>query len=151
MPTLFLQQIPIMCAPHPCRHRFYQHLPGPASEWDFGIVWGHAHSPDLVQWEHEEIALKPTPEGLDSAGCFSGCAAVDSDGSVVLLYTGVRLRQGAMDLPPPDQDLNLAYIESQLAAVAGELSLPLTFHSVSIGLGLRLCPYRPWPPPVVMN
>eukprot|EP00192_Tetraselmis_astigmatica_P024784 CAMPEP_0117660726 /NCGR_PEP_ID=MMETSP0804-20121206/7120_1 /TAXON_ID=1074897 /ORGANISM="Tetraselmis astigmatica, Strain CCMP880" /LENGTH=696 /DNA_ID=CAMNT_0005467471 /DNA_START=398 /DNA_END=2488 /DNA_ORIENTATION=+ len=106
-------------------HLFYQHLPGPTWQWDFGIVWGHSHSPDLVNWEHEEIALAPSQDGLDSGGCFSGCAVVDADGTPTLLYTGVRLRahQPESGLPPPNHDLGLPFIESQLAAVAADEKL----------------------------
>jgi len=51
---------------------------------------------------------------------------VDSDGTPVLLYTGVRLREVAekmMTLPSPEHDLQLPFIESQLAAIAVDESL----------------------------
>ena len=100
-------------------HVFYQHIPE-GCEWDFGIVWGHAISTDLVHWEHLPNALKPSPGGLDADGCFSGCAIVDTDGTPTILYTGVRLRSNPEcgPLPPPECDLNLPFIESQLCAVA---------------------------------
>ena len=40
--------------------RFYQHIIN-GCEWDFGIVWGHAVSRDMVHWEHLPPALMPTP------------------------------------------------------------------------------------------
>lgn len=97
--------------------RFYQHIPN-GCEWDFGIVWGHAVSRDLVTWEHLPIALSPTQGALDADGCFSGCALVDSDGTPTILYTGVRLRSNPECgvLPPADCDLNLPFIEAQLVA-----------------------------------
>jgi beta-fructofuranosidase len=56
---------------------------------------------------------------LDADGCFSGCATVDTDGTPIILYTGVRLRTNvdAQPLPPPECDLHLPFIEAQLYAV----------------------------------
>ena len=100
------------------RRRFYQYLPD-ACEWDFGIIWGHAYSEDLVHWEHLPPALVPSPEWVDADGCFSGCCVLREDGSPMILYTGVRLRSNheAGSLPPSDQDLGMVWIESQCAAV----------------------------------
>ncbi|KAI8462969.1 MAG: glycosyl hydrolase [Monoraphidium minutum] len=98
-------------------HLFYQHLQE-GCEWGFGLVWGHAVSSDLVQWQHLPHALEPTPGALDADGCFSGCATVDVDGRPIILYTGVRLRTNPAcgPLPPPERDLNLPFVESQIAA-----------------------------------
>lgn len=98
--------------------RFYQHIIN-GCEWDFGIVWGHAASSDLVHWEHMPPALLPTPGGADADGCFSGCCIVDEDGTPIILYTGVRLRSNpdCGPLPPAECDLNLPFIETQLAAI----------------------------------
>lgn len=68
---------------------FYQHVIG-SSSWDWGLVWGHASSSDLVKWTHEPIAIEPSNGGYDADGCWSGNTAVDTDGSVRMLYTGVR-------------------------------------------------------------
>ncbi|GFH22003.1 arabinanase/levansucrase/invertase [Haematococcus lacustris] len=75
---------------------------------------------DLVHWELLPHAIMPTEGTVDSAGCFSGCAAVDHDGSAALLYTGVRMRGSAAagPLPPPECDLGLPFIESQCLVVA---------------------------------
>ena len=72
-----------------------------------------------MTWHHLPPALVPSPGGHDADGCFSGCAAIDSDGLPVLLYTGVRLRSNAEagPPPPPEHDLQLPFVESQLAAV----------------------------------
>lgn len=102
-------------------HLFYQHLPE-GCEWAFGLVWGHAVSSDLVQWHHLPHALEPSPDALDADGCFSGCATVDTDGRPVILYTGVRLRAKLepSELPPSNFDLNLPFVESQIAAVPAD-------------------------------
>lgn len=67
-------------------HLFYQYNPEEA-QWGT-IVWGHASSKDLVFWEHEPIALRPTPGTPDADGIWSGCA-VEDESSVRLFYTGV--------------------------------------------------------------
>ncbi|GLC44182.1 Putative beta-Fructufuranosidase [Pleodorina starrii] len=99
-------------------HMFYQHVPGDGCTWQFGLVWAHAVSTDLVHWEHLPHAIVPTPGGLDADGCFSGCATLDDHGVPTILYTGVRLRSNELcgPLPPPECDLQLPFIESQCAA-----------------------------------
>jgi fructan beta-fructosidase len=42
-------------------HLFYQHHPG-NSKWG-PMHWGHAVSPDLVNWKHLPIALYPDEHG----------------------------------------------------------------------------------------
>jgi beta-fructofuranosidase len=67
-------------------HLFYQYNPhGP---FHGTIHWGHAVSDDLIHWRHLPIALTPTPNGPDHAGCWSGCA-IDHAGTPTLIYTGV--------------------------------------------------------------
>lgn len=65
-------------------HLYYQHNPG-APKWG-DIHWGHASSADLVHWQDEPIALRPSP-GHDQGGCFSGSFAL-VDGVPTLYYTG---------------------------------------------------------------
>ena len=67
-------------------HLFYQYFPyGP--RWGT-MHWGHAVSKDLVSWEHRGIALYPS-RYEDKNGCFSG-SAIENDGTMYLVYTGVR-------------------------------------------------------------
>jgi len=93
-------------------HLFYQLNPHAAVWGD--MHWGHAVSPDMIHWRHQQMALAPTPGGPDSEGCFSGSAVV-YDGRPAFIYTGV---QNA----PPDQatlrDGNDKLRETQLLATA---------------------------------
>lgn len=67
-------------------HLFYQYFPfGP--RWGT-MHWGHAVSRDLITWEHKGLALYPTVRA-DRNGCFSG-SAIENDGRLFLVYTGVR-------------------------------------------------------------
>ncbi|MGN1338798.1 MAG: glycoside hydrolase family 32 protein, partial [Oscillospiraceae bacterium] len=66
-------------------HLFYQHFPY-AARWG-RMHWGHAVSSDLMNWKHLDIALFPTKTD-DMDGCFSG-SAIEKDGAMHLLYTGV--------------------------------------------------------------
>lgn len=67
-------------------HLYYQYNP-------FGICWGcmhwgHATSKDMINWNHEDIALKYDNE-YDKDGCFSG-SAIEKDGKLHIFYTGVK-------------------------------------------------------------
>ena len=75
---------------HQPSHSFYQHLPGSA-QWGFNLVWGHSTSKDLVHWQLMEHAIEPTKGSVDNDGCFSGCAALDTDGTPCLLYSAVSV------------------------------------------------------------
>ncbi|HTS34583.1 MAG TPA: glycoside hydrolase family 32 protein [Candidatus Solibacter sp.] len=67
-------------------HMFHQYNPQ-AAVWG-NMNWAHATSPDLIHWQHEPIAISPTPDGYDRDGVFSGSAVLD-DGKPVMIYTGV--------------------------------------------------------------
>lgn len=66
-------------------HAFYQFHPY-SSEWG-PMHWGHAVSPDMVHWRHMPVALAPDSPWDEGGGCYSG-SAVESDGELVLMYTG---------------------------------------------------------------
>jgi len=68
-------------------HLFFQYYPysciwGP-------MHWGHALSSDLIHWEALPAALAPDSKN-DKGGCFSGCGIETEDGSLALVYTGVK-------------------------------------------------------------
>jgi beta-fructofuranosidase len=67
-------------------HMFHQYNPQ-AATWS-NMNWAHATSLDLIHWEHEPIALSPTPGGPDCDGVFSGSAVLDH-GKPTVIYTGV--------------------------------------------------------------
>ena len=68
-------------------HMFFQYNPNAAVWGD--MHWAHAVSPDMIHWRHLPVALRPTPGSDDADGCFTG-SAVDDQGSVTILYTGVK-------------------------------------------------------------
>ncbi len=53
-----------------------------------GHCWGHASSPDLLDWTIHPPALKPAEEEPE-VGIFSGGAFLDREGRPVLIYHGV--------------------------------------------------------------
>jgi beta-fructofuranosidase len=68
-------------------HMFFQYNPLGAT-WG-NMSWAHAVSPDMLHWTHLPVALKPTPGGPDSYGCFSG-SAIRVDKRVFAVYTATR-------------------------------------------------------------
>ena len=54
-----------------------------------GHCWGHASSPDLLNWTIHPPALVPNP-GDPDVGIFSGCALVNKEGIPTLVYYGVN-------------------------------------------------------------
>src|SRR4051812_2453707 len=67
-------------------HMFHQYNPQSAT-WG-NMNWAHATSPDMLHWQHEPIALSPTPGGPDADGVFSGSAVLDH-GTPTVIYTAV--------------------------------------------------------------
>ena len=89
-------------------HLFYQYFP---YEPRWGTMhWGHAISRDLVTWEHKGLALYPTTRA-DLNGCFSG-SAIEEDGKLYLVYTGVRYE--VVNPDDPHTCLNEQFEASQL-------------------------------------
>lgn len=56
-------------------HAYYQHYPN-KTIWSLPLVWGHATSKDLVDWDHQKIAI--SPEHSDE-GIYSGSIVIDHD------------------------------------------------------------------------
>lgn len=75
-------------------HLYYQYNPY-GSKWQ-NMTWGHSTSTDLVNWQHEPVAIRP--DGLGSV--FSGSSVVDHENTagfgkdaVVSLYTSAGTSQ----------------------------------------------------------
>jgi beta-fructofuranosidase len=99
-------------------HMFHQYNPQSAI-WG-NMNWAHATSPDMIHWQHDPIAISPTPGGPDQDGVFSGSAVLDN-GRPTVIYTGVA---------PPDSPLDATlrdgrhtWRETQCLAVAQDEDL----------------------------
>jgi beta-fructofuranosidase len=94
-------------------HMFHQYNPqGPV--WG-NMNWAHATSPDLIHWQHEPIAISPTPCGPDRDGVFSGSAILDH-GKPTVIYTAVA--PPATDAEATLRDGVHIWRETQCLAVA---------------------------------
>jgi beta-fructofuranosidase len=94
-------------------HMFHQYNPQ-AAVWG-NMNWAHATSPDMIHWQHEPIAISPTPGGPDRDGVFSGSAVLDN-GKPTMIYTGVA--PPASDAEATLRDGVHTWRETQCLAVA---------------------------------
>lgn len=94
-------------------HMFHQYNPE-AAVWG-NMNWAHATSPDLIHWQHDPIAISPTPNGPDRDGVFSGSAILDN-GRPTVIYTGVA--PPATDAAATLRDGHHTWQETQCLAVA---------------------------------
>ena len=54
--------------------------------------WAHATSPDMIHWQHEPVAIAPTPNGWDRDGVFSGSIVLDGYDADSDLYRSTAAR-----------------------------------------------------------
>jgi beta-fructofuranosidase len=94
-------------------HMFHQFNPTGAV-WG-NMNWAHATSVDMIHWQHEPIALSPTPHGSDRDGVFSGSAILDN-GKPTMIYTGVA--PPASDAQATLRDGVHTWQETQCLAIA---------------------------------
>jgi beta-fructofuranosidase len=99
-------------------HMFHQYNPQGAI-WG-NMNWAHATSPDMIHWQHEPIAISPTPGGPDQDGVFSGSAVLDN-GKPTVIYTGVAPPALAADITLDDG--HHKWRETQCLAVANDGNL----------------------------
>lgn len=99
-------------------HMFHQYNPD-AAVWG-NMHWAHATSPDLIHWQHEPIAISPTPNGPDRDGVFSGSAVLDH-GTPTVIYTAVAPPASAAEATL--RDGNHVWQETQCLAVAQDPDL----------------------------
>ena len=69
-------------------HMFFQFNPLAAVWGD--MSWYHSESPDMLHWNHQPLAMTPTPDSPDAYGCFSG-SAIKVGKRVYQVYTGTKL------------------------------------------------------------
>ena len=99
-------------------HMFHQYNPRGAT-WG-NMHWAHATSPDMIHWQHQPIALAPTPGGPDSDGVFSGSAVMDK-GKVAVIYTAVAPPSSPTDATL--RDGKHVWRETQCLAIAQDSDL----------------------------
>ena len=99
-------------------HMFHQYNPQ-AAVWG-NMNWAHATSRDLIHWQHEPVAISPTPGGPDRDGVFSGSAVLDN-GTPTMIYTGVA--PPASDAEATLRDGVHTWQETQCLAVAQDDNL----------------------------
>nr|BAO09621.1 fructosyltransferase [Phleum pratense] len=68
-------------------HLFYQYNPKGVA-WDDGMEWGHVVSRDLLHWRTLPLAMLPD-HWYDIKGVLSGSITALSNGSLIMMYTGV--------------------------------------------------------------
>lgn len=65
-------------------HLYFQYRA--ATDGTTPVVWGHSSSSDYVHWRLHEPAIRPTPDGRDRGGCWSGSTVVDG-AAIIAFYS----------------------------------------------------------------
>jgi len=99
-------------------HMFFQYNPNGAF-WG-SMHWAHATSPDMIHWQHEPVAIAPTPNGWDRDGVFSGSMVLDGV-TPTAIYTGVLPPASPAEITLDDGDHK--WLEVQCLAVAQDPGL----------------------------
>lgn len=98
-------------------HLFFQHVPD-SLEWRQDIHWGHAISADLLHWEEQPVALRPSD---DETGCWSGAVVVGEDGTPRIIYTSAReenLGLGKVRVAKPQDPSLTSWVHGDVLAAA---------------------------------
>jgi beta-fructofuranosidase len=85
-------------------HLFFQYVED-SLKWEPTIAWGHATSPDLLNWKQTTNAITPLEH---EAGCWSGCVAF-KDGVPYMFYTSPAIEEwnnGSVVVTAPNKDLS---------------------------------------------
>eukprot|EP01023_Acetabularia_acetabulum_P038125 TRINITY_DN3643_c0_g2_i2.p1 TRINITY_DN3643_c0_g2~~TRINITY_DN3643_c0_g2_i2.p1 ORF type:complete len:509 (-),score=68.53 TRINITY_DN3643_c0_g2_i2:98-1519(-) len=113
-------------------HTFFQYNPY-SSHWNWSIHWGHATSTDLVHWTRMPPALKPSSDGADCGGCWSGSMTLSQTGIPTILYTGVAQDDSSCQVPQAQRNFEYnpqeGYRETIMWAQPNILSNDQTLNS----------------------
>lgn len=101
------------------------HQLNPHGDFWGDMHWGHATSTDLVNWQEQEIALKPDVEH-DEEHCFTGSAYHLPDGRAAFCYTSIKLDRMPQQrfAFPTDDDTLAALVQTQENMMTDALHAP---------------------------
>ncbi|MDN4640025.1 glycoside hydrolase family 32 protein [Agreia sp. PsM10] len=103
-------------------HLFFQYVPD-RTTWAPECRWGHASSPDLIEWTEHPVALAP---GDGDDGIWSGSLAVDVAGRATIFYTAVSTPEfgvGRIRSATPVDDDWLVWTKGSVVVEAPPLDL----------------------------
>lgn len=117
-------------------HLYYQWNPY-GSRWQ-NMTWGHSTSTDLINWEHQPVAIEPN----DLGSIFSGSAAIDRNNTagfgkdaVVALYTSAGDYQMQSLAASTDNGMTFTnYSDNPVITLPTEARDPNMFFNAETGL-----------------